>query len=203
MESNAILNELRMEDTPFDGVKIINPAAYPDTRGCFFEAWHQPRYEARGLIANFVQDNVVTSRRGVLRGLHFQYPKAQIKLVTILHGEVFDVVVDVRRHSPTYKRWFSVNLSAENHLQLWIGAGFAHGYQVLSEVAILSYKCSHVYEPSCDRTVFWADPTINILWPLPGPLLSAKDAAAPWLDKFTDNDVFSTNPTLIANTKRK
>ena len=190
MKCNAILNKLQVEDTPFAGVKILHPAAYPDNRGCFFEAWQRIRYEAQGLTADFVQDNIVTSHRGVLRGLHFQYPQAQIKLVSASYGEVFDVVVDVRRHSPTYKQWLAVNLSAENHLQLWIGLGFAHGYQVLSEVAILSYKCSQVYEPSCDRTVFWADPTINIQWPLPEPVLSAKDAVAPRLDMFTDDDLF-------------
>lgn len=182
---------LNSEPPPFAGITILRPPRYPDARGAFFEAWQKPRFEAQGLTAEFVQDNVVTSRRGVLRGLHFQYPRAQLKLVTVLHGEVYDVVVDIRRGSPTYGRWFGLHLSADNGLQLWIEPGFAHGYQVLSGMAVLSYKCSHIYEPDDDRTVYWADPCIEIRWPLPDPLLSAKDASARRLAEFADNEIFA------------
>ncbi len=180
----------RVEPSPLAGVRVVHPPAFPDARGWFFEAWHQPRFGQHGLEANFVQDNVVTSHRNVLRGLHFQYPRAQVKLVSVLHGEVFDVVVDIRRGSPTYRQWFSVNLSALNHLQLWIEPGFAHGYQVLSESAVISYKCSHVYEPADDRTIHWADPALGIAWPVPDPLLSEKDAKARRLADFPPNEFF-------------
>lgn len=172
------------------GVKLLRPKAYLDARGSFFEAWHKPRFEEHGLAADFVQDNVVASGRGVLRGLHFQYPKAQLKLVSVLQGEVFDVVVDLRRKSPTYRRWCAFRLSSENHWQLWIEPGFAHGYQVLSESAVLSYKCSQVYDPAADRTLFWADPAIGIDWPLPDPKLSSKDSSARRLAEFSDAELF-------------
>jgi dTDP-4-dehydrorhamnose 3,5-epimerase len=183
---------LQVEPTALAGVKLLRPQAYADARGSFFEAWHRPRFARLGLSADFVQDNVVGSRHQVLRGLHFQYPRAQLKLVSVLHGEVFDVVVDIRRGSATYGQWHGWNLSAENHLQLWIEPGFAHGYQVLSEYAVVNYKCTHVYEPADDRTVNWADPLIGINWPLPNPILSAKDQAARNLAEFPDHELFSS-----------
>lgn len=188
--SNA--SPLVVEPTLFDGVRLLRQRAHADDRGWFLEAWHGPRFGRQGLSAGFVQDNVVESRRGVLRGLHFQYPRAQLKLVSVLQGEVFDVVVDIRRGSRTFGQWQGWNLSSENHLQLWIEPGYAHGYQVLSPSAVIHYKCNQAYEPADDRTLSWADPAIGIRWPLADPLLSAKDASARVLSAFSDDEIFST-----------
>ena len=146
------------------------------------ESWNGTRYEEHGIPNHFVQDNLSFSAHGVLRGLHFQKPKAQGKLVSVLRGAVFDVAVDIRVGSPTFGRWTSVTLSAENKRQFWVPPGFAHGFVVTGESALFSYKCTDYYAPEYDGTILWNDPGIGILWPLENPSLSDKDRAAQPLD---------------------
>lgn len=165
-------------------VLVIEPTVHKDERGFFLESWHEERLAAKGLEAHFVQDNHSRSVRGTLRGLHYQMDSPQGKLVRVVSGEVYDVAVDLRRSSPTFGRWVHEGLSAENHKQLWIPPGFAHGFYVLSEQADLLYKCTTYYAPTHDRTLRWDDPDLAIDWHLVGghpPLLSAKDASAPLL----------------------
>lgn len=169
---------MKVEATTLPEVLCITPVLRADARGVFRESWHLERYAEAGLPTRWVQDNVSTSRRGVLRGLHFQHPDPQGKLVSVLHGEILDVAVDVRVGSPRFGRWASVALSAANGRQLWIPAGFAHGFAALSDEAVVSYKCTEYYRPEGDRTIVWNDPAIGVEWPHGEPLLSAKDAAA-------------------------
>ena len=136
------------------------------------------RYQDAGLDAVFVQDNLSFSRRGTLRGLHFQNPNPQGKLVMVLQGDVYDVAVDLRRGSPTFGRWEAVQLSAESHRQFYIPPGFAHGFQVTSDTALFHYKCTAPYSPSDERAIRWDDPALGIPWPISDPIVSAKDAAA-------------------------
>jgi dTDP-4-dehydrorhamnose 3,5-epimerase len=167
--------------TPLPGVVILEPAVHGDVRGRFAETWHADRYRAAGIGGPWVQDNVSTSPRGVLRGLHFQHPTAQGKLVTVLDGEVFDVAVDVRVGSPTFGQHAHVTLSGASLRQVWVPAGFAHGFCVLSERAVFAYKCTAPYAPDHERGVRWDDPALAIPWPLADPVLSAKDRAHPVL----------------------
>ena len=172
-----------MKTTPLElaGALLFEPDSYADERGWFAECWRRDRYAALGAAADFVQDNVVYSRRGVLRGLHFQQPQPQAKLVYALAGEVFDVGVDVRRGSPTFGRWLSVVLSEENRRQVYWPEGFAHGYCVTGDSALVAYKCGRAYDPACERTIRWDDPRLSIAWPVASPLVSPRDAAAPRL----------------------
>ena len=163
------------------GVLLLTPRRFHDSRGWFFESWHGERYAALGIGAPFVQDNVSVSQRGVLRGLHFQQPHSQGKLVSVLQGAVFDVAVDVRIRSPTFGQWIGVELSDADGRQLWVPPGFAHGFVVLSERATFAYKCTDYYTPSAERSVRWDDPALGIDWPEPSPVLSDKDATAPTL----------------------
>jgi dTDP-4-dehydrorhamnose 3,5-epimerase len=156
-------------------VLLIEPQVFGDERGYFMETYHSERYAALGLTMPFVQDNVSRSRQGILRGLHLQNPHGQGKLVSVLEGEVFDVAVDVRLGSPSFGRWVSANLSAQNHRQLYVPPGFAHGFCVLSEYATFAYKCSDFYRPECEFGVAFDDPALDIPWPVKTPLLSAKD----------------------------
>jgi dTDP-4-dehydrorhamnose 3,5-epimerase len=158
------------------GLLVFEPKVFGDSRGFFLETWNQRRYAEAGLNAQFVQDNLSFSRRGALRGLHFQNPHAQGKLLQVLQGEVFDVAVDLRRSSPAFGRWHSETLSAENRRQFYIPPGFAHGFLVLSETALFSYKCTELYSPKDERTLLWNDPDIGVVWPAKDPLLSEKDA---------------------------
>ncbi|MEJ5239504.1 MAG: dTDP-4-dehydrorhamnose 3,5-epimerase, partial [Limisphaera sp.] len=153
----------------------IEPRVYGDARGYFLETWNERRYREAGIPGPFVQDNLSFSRRGAVRGLHFQNPSAQAKLVYVLEGEVFDVAVDLRRRSPTFGRWFGVRLSAENKRQLYIPVGFAHGFAVLSETALFAYKCTEFYAPEHEVTLLWNDPDLGIPWPVDQPVLSDKD----------------------------
>jgi dTDP-4-dehydrorhamnose 3,5-epimerase len=173
-------------------VKVTAPPALPerrlfhvqvfhDSRGRFLELHHEERYAGAGVDARFVQDNVSVSKRHVLRGLHFQHPRAQGKLISVLEGEVFDVAVDVRRGSPTFARWVGFTLSGENAAQLWIPPGFAHGFVVTGEHALVAYKCTEPYVPAAEHTVRWDDPEIGIEWPVTEPELSLRDATAPTL----------------------
>ncbi|WP_430391394.1 dTDP-4-dehydrorhamnose 3,5-epimerase [Dyella sp. 20L07] len=173
-----------MKTTPssLPGALIIEPKVFGDARGFFYESYHREKFEQIGISSHFVQSNVSRSTRGVLRGLHYQWPHPQGKLVSVLEGEVYDVAVDIRHGSPTFGRWTGVMLTAENHRHFWIPEGFAHGFCVLSETAIFTYQCSALYNPLADRTVRWDDAAIGIDWPISAPLLSDKDMRAPLLD---------------------
>ncbi|MCA1685411.1 MAG: dTDP-4-dehydrorhamnose 3,5-epimerase [Planctomycetia bacterium] len=162
-------------ETDLPGVVIIEPRVFRDPRGYFLETWNQARYGAAGFPTGMVQDNVSYSAGGVLRGLHLQSPSSQAKLIAVLAGEVFDVAVDVRVGSPTFGRWAGALLSPENHRQLFIPAGFAHGFVVTGGGASVSYKCDAYYAPNDELTVLWNDPELGIDWPVHDPILSAKD----------------------------
>ena len=161
------------------GCKLVEPQAFGDERGTFFEAWNQPRWREHGLDLAFVQSNVSRSQRGVLRGLHYQWPQVQGKLVMVLEGEAHDVAVDIRRGSPTFGQSVSVLLSADNRRLFWIPEGFAHGFVVLSERALFTYLCTATYDRAADAAIRWDDPQLAIDWPVSAPLLSDKDACAP------------------------
>lgn len=163
------------------GVLLFEPRIFRDDRGYFLETWSRSRYADAGLPSDFVQDNLSCSRRGVLRGLHYQHPRAQGKFVSVLRGEVFDVAVDIRAGSPTFGQWEGFALSAENGRQLYVPEGYAHGFVVTSEDALFSYKCTAPYDPSSEGSVAWDDPELGISWPVAAPILAAKDAAAPCL----------------------
>lgn len=171
---------MKVNDTPLPGVLLLEPRIFRDDRGFFLETYSHRRYAELGL-PDFVQDNLSFSRRGVLRGLHYQHPAAQGKLVSVAQGEVFDIAVDIRRGSPTFGWWHGVVLSAENQHQFWVPAGYAHGFVVLSETAVFNYKCTDYYTPSDEGSVLWNDPDLAIDWPVASPLLAPKDAAAPRL----------------------
>jgi dTDP-4-dehydrorhamnose 3,5-epimerase len=171
-----------LEFTPLSipDVLLVQPKVFGDERGFFMESWVQRKFAAAGAGAGFVQDNHSRSVRGTLRGLHYQIRQPQGKLVRVVSGAVFDVVVDLRRSSPTFGAWVGVELSETNKHMLWAPAGCAHGFLVLSESADFLYKCTDYYAPEAERTIRWDDPTLRIAWPLPAgvrPLLSAKDAA--------------------------
>lgn len=173
---------MKCTPTAIPELLLIEPQVYGDARGYFLEVWQAARYSEHGIAVEFVQDNQAYSRRGVLRGLHIQHPHAQGKLVYVLHGEVFDVAVDIRRGSPWFGQWVGARLSAENKHQLWVPPGFAHGYCVTSEDALFVYKCSDYYHPEAEFSVRWDDPAIGIDWPLDAPpILSEKDRSAPLL----------------------
>jgi len=167
---------MNVQQTPLPGVLVIEPHVYEDERGFFLETYQQPRFAEAGINLTFVQDNWSRSSRGTLRGLHYQISHPQAKLVQVVAGSVFDVAVDLRRNSPTFGRWYGTTLSAENHRQLLIPAGFAHGFLTTSDTADFQYKCSEVYHRQSEQTLLWNDPAIGIEWPLEGePLLSEKD----------------------------
>ena len=157
------------------GVRIVEPSVHGDERGFFMESYSRDRYAEAGIPGEFVQDNVSLSAKGILRGLHLQHPNAQGKLCFVLEGEVFDVAVDVRVGSPTFGQWEGVTLSSENKRQLYVPPGFAHGFCVLSERAMFSYKCSDFYAARSEIGVAWDDPEIGIQWPIQSPRLSDKD----------------------------
>ena len=173
----------RMQVTPtaLPGVVIVEPRVFGDARGFFLETWSAAKYAAAGLPDVFVQDNLSFSARGVLRGLHFQNPHAQTKLVTVLQGEVYDVAVDVRVGSPNFGQHVGVVLSAENKRQLYVPKGFAHGFCVTSETALFAYKCTDYYAPDCEGGILWNDTDLGIAWPVERPSLSAKDEKYPRL----------------------
>ena len=163
--------------TPLPGVLLITPRTWLDDRGAFHESWHAARYAAAGIPGPFVQDNVSHSKRGVIRGLHFQQPGSQGKLVFVTYGSAFDVVVDVRAGSPTFGRWFSRTMAAASAEQLYVPPGCAHGFQALSDITVFAYKCDAYYAPANERTIRWDDSQLGITWPLPIPTLSDKDGA--------------------------
>ncbi len=169
---------MKVIETKLKGCKIIKPRVYKDDRGLFLETFQAQRYKTNAHIDNmFVQDNFSTSVKGVLRGLHYQKTKPQGKLVRVSRGKVFDVAVDIRRHSSSYGRWHASELSGENKLQLWIPPGFAHGFLVLSNEADFEYKCTQYYDPNDEGTILWNDKDLNIDWPkLDDIIISDKDA---------------------------
>lgn len=164
-----------VHQTPFAGLFRIEPRVFGDSRGFFLETFQQERFEAQGLRGKFVQDNQSRSQRGTLRGLHFQNPRAQAKLIYVVQGEIWDVVVDLRRGSPTFGQWYGVTLNETNHWQLYVPEGFAHGFCVTSESADVIYKCTEFYVPACEHSLLWNDPALGIPWPISEPLLSPKD----------------------------
>ena len=167
--------------TSLEGLLIIKPDVFGDTRGYFLETYHQGRYLSAGLDTTFVQDNLSFSKKGTLRGLHFQITHPQAKLVQAITGKIFDVAVDIRPESPTFGKWSSALLSEENKRQLFIPGGFAHGFCVLSESAHVAYKCSDYYRPEDEGGLLWSDPTVAIDWPVKDPVLSEKDQHYPCL----------------------
>tara|TARA_R110000851_G_scaffold73980_2_gene163314 strand:- start:79957 stop:80502 length:546 start_codon:yes stop_codon:yes gene_type:complete len=171
---------MRITPTTLPGVLLIEPRIFEDARGWFLESFNVQQFEtAVGANVQFVQDNLSHSKRNVLRGLHYQIPQAQGKLVQILSGRVFDVAVDLRRSSCTFGQWVGNILSAEHHHQVWIPEGFAHGFLTLSDTASVLYKVTNYYAPDCERTLAWNDPALSIQWPLQGePVLSEKDTQA-------------------------
>ncbi len=187
---------MKVIKTDIEDVVILQPDVFGDNRGYFMESWSQPRFDEAVRPVRFVQDNESKSRYGVLRGLHYQKGRySQSKLVRVVKGRVLDVAVDIRRGSPTFGRYVAVELTEDNHYQLFVPRGFAHGFSVLSEEAIFEYKCDNIYAPEQEGAIAWNDPTIGIDWKLPAEdvILSAKDAAHPTLAEATDLFDYNTD----------
>ena len=172
---------MRVVETNLPGVRVVEPHAVRDVRGGLLELWNAEGHAREALLTTCVLDLVTASTRGVIRGLHYQHPFGQAKLVSVLDGEVFDVAVDIRQGSATFGRWTCVYLGAENRRQLFIPAGFAHGFAVLSDRAVLHYKLGEAYHPEAEGCVAWNDPELRIAWPIEAPVLSGRDAEAPCL----------------------
>jgi dTDP-4-dehydrorhamnose 3,5-epimerase len=173
---------MQVKQTSIPGLMILEPRVYEDSRGYFFESYHKSRYVKHGIKMNFIQDNESKSAYGVIRGLHYQLePYAQAKLVRVIEGKVFDVAVDLRENSPTFGKWFGIELSSNNKKQLFIPRGFAHGFSVLSKTAIFAYKCDNIYSREAERAINLADPRLNIDWKLHESerIISEKDKDAP------------------------
>lgn len=166
---------MKVDTTKLEGVLLVTPQVFGDDRGFFMETFNQKKALELGLPAEFVQDNHSKSSKGVLRGLHYQCPQWQGKLIRVVQGEIFDVAVDIRADSETYGQWVGFYLNSENKQQLYVPEGFAHGFVVTSETAEVVYKCTSLYKPEQEGSVLWNDPTIGIEWPIDEPLLSAKD----------------------------
>jgi dTDP-4-dehydrorhamnose 3,5-epimerase len=181
---------MKIESTKLEGILVLETKAWPDSRGFFTELYHQGRYAEAGIRGPFLQDNLSFSKKHVLRGLHFQNPRPQGKLVFPLVGEIYDVVVDLRRGSKTFGQWLGVTLSAENRRQIWVPAGFAHGFQALSETAHVVYKCTDVYSPGTEHGLAWDDPDLEIDWPSKAPVLSDKDKVYPRLRDIPREKLF-------------
>lgn len=187
---------MKVIKTDIEDVVILQPDVFGDNRGYFMESWSQPRFDEAVRPVRFVQDNESKSRYGVLRGLHYQKGRySQSKLVRVVKGRVLDVAVDIRRGSPTFGRYVAVELTEDNHYQLFVPRGFAHGFSVLSEEAIFEYKCDNIYAPEQEGAIAWNDPTIGVDWKLPAEdvILSAKDAAHPTLAEATDLFDYNTD----------
>jgi dTDP-4-dehydrorhamnose 3,5-epimerase len=175
---------IRLTPTALPDVMLVRAHAHEDTRGRFAELWNAAQYAAAGLDATFVQHNASYSRGGVLRGMHYQHPRGQGKLISVLSGSVYDAVVDVRLGSPTFGSWFGCELTAHAGTQLWVPPGFAHGFLVLSDDALVHYACTTHYDPAADRCLAWDDPAVGILWPGRPEVLSDKDRTAPRLPEL-------------------
>ena len=166
---------MKVISTSLKDVLLIEPTVFEDKRGFFMETYQKETYRELGIDSDFVQDNLSFSVRGTLRGLHYQLPHAQAKLVQVITGEIFDVTVDIRRDSPSFGQWTGFRLSDKNKRQIYIPEGFAHGFCVLSETAVFTYKCSDFYSPDTERGILWSDPDIGVDWPVEKPVLSEKD----------------------------
>jgi len=182
---------MKIIETELSGVLAIELDRYTDSRGSFVESWHRQKSSRLGISVDFVQDNISFSKKAVLRGLHYQNPSPQGKLVNVLHGEVFDVAVDIRVGSPTFGKWFGTILSFENNKQLYIPEGFAHGFVVTSDSAIFAYKCTDFYNKELERTLRWDDPDIGIVWPIENPILSEKDRVGSSLKEMPRESLFN------------
>lgn len=178
---------MKVFTTELSGVLLIQPDIFKDERGFFFESYSKKKYEQLGIQTEFLQDNISFSLRNVLRGLHFQSSNPQGKLVYAMQGKIFDVVVDIRKGSPTYGHWIGYELSDENNIQLWIPPGFAHGFCVPSKSALFCYKSSNYYTPESEVTIAWNDPNIDIDWPIDNPTLSPKDSDVILLNQVNEN----------------
>jgi len=177
-----IINHI--EDSKISGIKIITPQIHKDDRGYFFESFNSKDFKTLGLPTKYLQDNQAFSKKGTLRGLHYQLKYSQGKLVRVIHGEVFDVAVDIRRGSPTFGKYVGFNLSGKNNKIMYIPEGFAHGYVVLSETVIFQYKCTELYHPEDEYGLFWNDNDLDIQWPVKNPILSQKDKNLPILQSI-------------------
>jgi dTDP-4-dehydrorhamnose 3,5-epimerase len=177
---------MRTTGTRLPGVVVIQPEIHRDSRGFFLETYHADKYRACGVDGVFVQDNHSRSAQATIRGLHLQVRRPQGKLIRVIEGTIYDVAVDVRRGSPTFGRWVSVELTADNFLQCYVPPGFAHGFAVMSAVAQVEYKCTDVYDPGFEVGIRWDDPTIGIAWPVEEPLLSERDRRNPLLSALID-----------------
>ena len=174
---------MTVQEFELPGLLLFTPDVYGDDRGFFLETWNAERYREHGLDVDFVQDNVSYSTHGVLRGLHYQDPHPQGKLVMVLRGEIFDVAVDIHEDSATFAEWQGVTLSGENRQQLYVPPGYAHGFVVTGEEALVHYKCTDFYHPEAEGTIRWDDPAIGVDWPVEEPILSEKDAAGNLIEK--------------------
>jgi dTDP-4-dehydrorhamnose 3,5-epimerase len=186
---------MKCEATALQGVVVVTPDVYRDPRGFFLETYHAAKYREAGIHATFVQDNLSRSVRGTLRGLHAQRRRPQGKLVRVVEGEIWDVAVDIRRDSPSFGRWIAVSLSGDNFRQCYVPPGFAHGFCVLSDVAVVEYKCTELYDPADEIGLIWNDPDLAIQWPIAEPTLSQKDGAAPRLRDVLDFLPIYPNPS--------
>lgn len=189
--------------TSFHDAFILTPRVFSDDRGYFFETFHQEKFNALGFKVPFVQDNVSYSKKHVLRGMHLQWNPHQGKLVRVLHGAVYDVIVDVKKNSPTFGKWHGEELSEENHKMFWMPPGYAHGFVTLSDEAYVEYKCTGVWNGKCEISLLWNDPKIGVEWPVASPLLSPKDKEAQTLETWLKtpefqvfNDTLPVNPVL-------
>jgi dTDP-4-dehydrorhamnose 3,5-epimerase len=178
---------VKIVETDLPGCLVVEPRVFEDDRGYFFESFNADKFAELGLTPNFLQGNVSSSKRGVLRGLHYQWPNPQGKFVSVLEGEVWDVAVDIRRGSPHFGRWTAVLLSAANMRHLWIPEGFAHGFVTLSERSVFTYLCTATYDAQADASIRWNDASLAIDWPVTDVSLSAKDARAPFLDEIDED----------------
>ena len=176
--------------TDLEGVYIIEPAVFGDHRGFFMETHNQKRYRDNNIDRTFIQDNLSYSSRNTLRGLHYQLPQSQAKLIQVITGEIYDVAVDIRKGSLTFGKWVGVHLSDENHRQIFVSEGFAHGFCVLSEFAHVLYKCTDFYSPEDEKGVLWSDPELSIDWPVREPVLSAKDEKYSCLSEIPSEHLF-------------
>ena len=170
---------MKVTETAIPGVLVVEPVVHRDARGFFLETWREKDYRAAGISGPFVQDNHSRSSVGTLRGLHAQLTRPQGKLVRVIEGEIFDVAVDIRPQSPTFRRWVGERLNADDFRQLWVPPGFAHGFCVLTETAQVVYKCTEYYDRDDEITISWRDPEVGVVWPIADPLVSAKDREAP------------------------
>ena len=178
---------MRILDEPLPGLVLIETPVYGDARGHFFEQYERRKFADLGIDADFVQDNISFSRRGTIRGLHFQNPFAQGKLIGVAQGRIYDVAVDIRRGSSSFGKWASVDLEAGDGRSFWVPPGFAHGFQAMSESATVIYKVTDFWHVEAERTIRWDDPSLGIDWPLADPILSPKDAEAPILENLSSH----------------